>query len=298
VPRALVTGAAGFVGGALVRRLLADGWEVHALLGPTCRREALAPVRDRITAHDHDGGMERMLAIVRAARPDVAFHLASLFLTDHRPDQLQDLVASNILLGAQLAEALAAAGPARLVNTGTSWQHFGTGGYRPVNLYAATKQALEDLLAYYHDARGLACTTLKLFDTYGPRDPRPKLVRLLLEAARSGAPLGLSPGEQVLDLVHVDDVAAAFAHAAGRLLAEPEPRLERFLVAGERLTVRQLVAVIEAATGRPVAARWGERPYRPREVMEPLAAGAGLRLPGWAPAIPLRDGLAQAYREG
>jgi nucleoside-diphosphate-sugar epimerase len=292
--RALVTGAAGFVGGALSRHLLAQGWEVHALLGRACRREALDDLRGRIHLHDHDGSLDGMRAILAAAQPDVVFHLASLFLSDHRPDQVADLVESNLHLPLQLAEAMSLAGAARLVNTGTSWQHFGTPAYRPVNLYAATKQACEDLLAYYHDARGLSCVTLRLFDTYGPRDPRPKLVRLLLGAARTGAPLDLSPGEQLLDLVHVDDVVAAFQQAARRLLEAPAPLLEDYLVSDARLTVRGLAARIEQATGRPIDARWGLRPYRPREVMVPVEADGRL-LPGWTPARDLVQGLREAY---
>jgi len=292
--RALITGAAGFIGGVLARRLLADGWEVHVLLGRSCRRAALAEFEARVAVHDHDGSMDGMLAILAAARPDVVFHLASLFLTDHQPGQVQDLVGSNLLFGVQLAEAMVATGQARLVNTGTSWQHFGTAGYRPVNLYAATKQAFEDLLAYYQDARGLSGITLKLFDTYGPGDPRPKLVQILLGAARNGRPLELSPGEQTLDLVHVDDVAAAFALAGSRLLAAPAPLREAYLVSGDRLTVRELVARIEAAVGRPILAAWGGRPYRAREVMTPLEP-SGPELPGWAPAQDLDAGLRAAY---
>ena len=292
--RALITGAAGFIGGALLRRLLAEGWEVHALLGRTCRREALADVAGRVALHDHDGSMAGLAAIVAEARPDVVFHLAALFLTDHRPGDIEALVASNILFSTHLAEAMAASGATRLVNTGTSWQHFGTPDYRPVNLYAATKQAFESILAYYHDAHGLSCITLKLYDTYGPRDPRPKLVRLLLGAARSGEPLGLSPGEQVLDLVHVRDVVAAFRAAADRLQAAPAPLREAFLVSDARLTVRELVKAIEAAVGRPIRAQWGQRAYRPREVMVPLTP-PGSPVPGWAPAVPLAEGLREAY---
>jgi nucleoside-diphosphate-sugar epimerase len=294
MPRALVTGAAGFIGGALVRSLLERGWEVHGLLGRMCRVEALADLEGRIALHPHDGSTEAMVAILERSRPDVVFHLASLFLSDHRPQDLDALVGSNILLPAQLAEAMVLAGSTRLVNTGTSWQHFHGEGYRPVNLYAATKQAFEDILAYYHDARGLSALTLKLFDTYGPGDLRPKLVNLLLDAARTGAPMALSPGEQVLDLVHVDDVTAAFRAAAERLLAAPAPLLESWNVSGSRLTVQQLVARIGEAVGRPVQATWGGRPYRDREVMVPLAPGAGV--PGWAPAVDLAGGLRTAYR--
>ena len=288
MPRALITGAAGFIGGVVARRLLGEGWEVQVLLRRGSRVDLAG-----VIAHEHDGTQAGMVAILEAARPEVVFHLASLFLTEHQPGDIQALAGSNILFPLQLVEAMAVTGARLLVNTGTSWQHFGTDGYRPVNLYAATKQAFEALLPYYHEARGLSCTTLKLFDTYGPGDPRRKLVRILLEAARSGAPLDLSPGEQLLDLTHVEDVAQAFLDAGTRLLAGP-PVLDAFLVSGDRLSVRELADRIQKALGRTIQGRWGLRPYRPREVMVPLDP-VGRLLPGWAPRRELGEGLREAY---
>ena len=294
--RALITGAAGFIGGALTRRLLADGWEVQALLGRTCRREALADVAGSVRVHDHDGSVLGMLGILQEARPDVVFHLASLFLSDHRPEDLEGLVTSNILFSTQLVEAMVAQRVMRLVNTGTSWQHYGTPGYRPVNLYAATKQAFEDILAYYHDALGLSCITLKLYDTYGPGDQRRKLINILLDAARTGEPLAMSPGEQQLELTHIADVVAAFARAAELLLESEESRLESYLVRGTRLTVRDLVAKVAQITGRPIQVQWGSRPYRPREVMVPVVAGEGDLISSWRPRVELNEGLSQLLR--
>jgi len=294
MPRALVTGAAGFIGGTLLRRLLSEGWEVHALLGRTCRIEALDDVRSRIVVHLHDGSTSGMLEIFSSSRPDVVFHLASLFLADHRPEDLEALIASNLLFPTQLAEAMVRVGCRRLVNTGTSWQHYQGDGYKPVNLYAATKQAFEDLLAFYYDAHGLASITLKLFDTYGPRDPRRKLINLLLEAARSGEPLAMSPGDQFLELTHVDDVAAAFLLSAQHLLTAPEPRQESYFVAGTRLSLRELAVEVAQATGRDMEVTFGGREYRPREVMMPVSSSSR-PLPGWVPRIELRTGLAQTY---
>lgn len=294
--RALITGAAGFIGGALVRRLLAQGWGVHALLGRTCRREALAELSGQVVLHDHDGSMENMLAIVEKAQPDVVFHLAALFLSDHQPKDVGDMVTSNILFSTQLVEAMATTGARALVNTGTSWQHFGTTAYRPVNLYAATKQAFEDMLAYYHEAQGLSCITLKLYDTYGPGDQRRKLINILMEAARTGQPLAMSPGEQEIVLTHADDVAAAFVVAGNRLRACTGSICESYFVDGTRLTLQELVKKIEAVAGRTLDIGWGGRPYRNREVMVPVAS-KGRALPGWAPGVPLEEGLAGLLAE-
>lgn len=275
---AFVTGVTGFIGGKLADRLLADGWAVHALLRPTSSADGLDP---RLSLHRHDGTAASLATILTGAAPDIVFHLASLYLADHRPDEVDDLVASNILFPTQLAEAMTAAGLRRLVNTGTAWQHFGTSDYNPVNLYAATKQACLDMLRYYHEARGLSVVTLKLFDTYGAGDKRRKLVQLLVDAASSGEPLGMSPGEQIVDLTHVDDVVEAFVVAAGRLLATEHPVNESFFVSGERLSVQELVATVGKLLGQTITVEFGARPYRSREVMRPVAASDAHHLPGW-----------------
>jgi len=285
VSTALVTGSTGFVGGHLVRRLAAEGWQVARLLRDGLETAApLAGVAD----HPWDGSTDGALAAVAAAAPDVVFHLASLFVAEHGATDVAPLVESNVLVGAQVAEAMLRAGCRLIVNTGTSWQRDAAGAYGPVCLYAATKQAFEDLLDYYVSAEGFAAISLRLYDTYGPHDVRPKLVSALARAIRTGAPLELSPGEQLLDLVHVDDVTAAFA-VAGRRLLDGGTGHERFDVAtGDRRSLREVVAAYGAAAGRPVPVRWGARPYRRREVMTPPA---GTPPPGWRAHVSLDDGF-------
>lgn len=274
--RALVTGITGFIGGRLAQRLLADGWVVDALVRPGSDTGALP---EAVTLHTVEDGQD-LTPVIAAARPDIVFHLASLYLAEHRPDQVEALVRSNILFPALLVEAMAANGVTRLVNTGTAWQQFRGEAYLPVNLYAATKQAAEDLLLYYADARDLSVVTLRLFDTYGRGDKRRKLIQILIDAAISGEALAMSPGEQIVDLTHVDDVVEAFVLAAQRLFDAPAPLKDMFLLSGERYTVKALADVVAQATGRPVGAEFGGRPYRAREVMDPIAAGERI-LSGW-----------------
>jgi nucleoside-diphosphate-sugar epimerase len=284
---ALITGVTGYIGGKLAERLVADGWTVHALVRGGSERPATAQIR----FHVHDGSAAGLTAVVREAAPDIVFHLASLYLAEHRPEEVDQLIASNVLLPAQLAEAMTAAGAARLVNTGTAWQHFNTPGYNPVNLYAATKQAAVDILRYFHDARGLSVVTLKLFDTFGPGDKRRKLIQVLVDAALSGERLEMSPGEQLIDLTHIDDVIDAFLVAADRLLASVAPLNEEFLISGTRRKLRELVEITGEALGRDVHVTLGARPYRAREVMVPAEAPAERQLPGWKPSRELTEAI-------
>lgn len=288
--RALVTGATGFVGRCVVDRLLANGWVVHIVVRPESKLGLLASAMQRVAVHRQDATIDAARAIVREARPDVVFHLASVFVSEHQPSDVERMIESNVKFGALIVEAMYREGAKCLVNTGTHWQHFQGRGYSPVNLYAATKQAFESLLQYYVEACGLRAITLELSDTYGAGDPRKKLLNLLLDSARTGNELHASPGEQAIDLVHVEDVARAYLKAAELVLSPGHHAHERFRVSSSApIGLRALVHELERALGITVPVVWGARTYRPREVMSPWQGIPAL--PEWEPQIPLGEGL-------
>jgi nucleoside-diphosphate-sugar epimerase len=177
-----------------------------------------------------------------------------------------------------------------LVNTGTSWQHYRNEDYNPVCLYAATKQAFEDIIRYYSDALNIRAVTLKLFDTFGAGDTRPKLMNLIKKIANDGSELQMSPGEQMIDLVYIDDVVDAFI-ASSRIIQSMEggSQTEFCVSSGHQLNVKQIVAVYEKVIGKKINAVFGGRPYRQREVMT-LWTKCKL-VPGWSPKITLEEGI-------
>jgi nucleoside-diphosphate-sugar epimerase len=288
--RALITGATGFVGSRLVHRLVREGCDVHVIVRPASKLDQLDDVKDDIQIHVHDGDTEKLQNIVSVANPDTVFHLASLFLAQHQPKDIVPLIQSNLQFGTQLVEALVQNGVYCLVNTGTSWQHYENREYSPVCLYAATKQAFEALLQFYLETTPLKTITLKLFDTYGPDDPRPKLFQLLKTVSDRQEPLAMSPGEQLIDLVYIDDVIEAYQVAAERLRAGLTRTHECYAVSsGQPISLKELVCVYEQVTGKKLPIQWGGRPYRPREVMVPW--NKGRLLPGWSVKIGLEEGI-------
>lgn len=285
-----MTGSTGFVGSHLIRRLVAGNFEVSALVRTGSKIAQLASVAHKLRVIESDGSTQAIVNCFANTKPDIVFHLASRFVAEHRTEDVCDLVDSNVRFGAQVLEGMAISGTRRLVLAGTSWQHFHSDGYRPACLYAATKQAFEAVLDFYIDAREFRAVTLKLFDTYGPDDPRPKLFRLLERAAEQRSPLEMSGGEQLMDLVYIDDVVDAFVLAADRLLSNKSgPREEYPVSSGRRISLREVVEKYLKAMGADVNVRWGARPYREREVMVPWNKSIGL--PGWAPKVRLEDGL-------
>lgn len=293
--RALVTGATGYIGLHLVKRLMADGWVVHALVPDFESSEKLKGHSGRIAIHSYDGKTETVFAALRKAKPAVVFHLAAKVCVEHSAGQIETLIAANVLLGTQILDGMARLGIRHFINTGTYWQHYRSRAYDPVNLYAATKQAFEDILLFYTATAGIRAITLKLFDVYGPDDPRNKIISLFDRHSRSGLPLVMTRGEQLMDLVHVDDVAGAFCYAADLLRKSPEKKLKTCYAvsSSRRVSLRKVAAIYQRVTGRTVKIRWGGRPYRAREVMKPWK---GMLLPGWKPTIDLEQGLLEITR--
>ena len=292
---ALVTGATGFVGSHLARRLVREGWQVH-IISRENSRLLDAPEFDKMTKHIYAGTSESMIAAVAQVKPDVVFHLASLFLAQHKSNEVESLIQSNVLFGNQLLEAMKINEITRIINTGTSWQHYNNDDYNPVCLYAATKQAFEAVLEYYIQACGIKAITLKLFDTYGPDDPRPKLFHLLNKAATSGETLDMSGGEQLIDLVHIDDVTEAYLIAAQRLIECMAQQHECYAVSsGHPMPLRDLVKLYSEVTGNAIQVKWGAEPYRFREVMKAWTGGDSIE--GWQPKLALADGMKSSQKK-
>jgi len=287
---ALITGATGFVGSHLVKRLVKEDWDVHIIVRGQSGLDIISEIKEKLTIHIYDETTDNVIGILDKVKPKIVFHLASLFLAEHQSKDIEQLIKSNLLFGTQLVEAMAINGVYKLVNTGTSWQHYNNEDCSPVNLYAATKQAFEAILKFYAEATPLRAITLKLFDTYGPNDIRPKLFNLLKRVAEEQKPLAMSPGEQLIDIVYIDDVVDAFVMAAERLMNDKVEHYEDYAVSsGSPLKLRDLVKIYEEVIGRKLPIEWGGRPYRAREVMVPWNRGKVLA--GWKAKVNLKDGI-------
>lgn len=286
---ALVTGASGYLGGHVARQLLAAGWRVVAFVRTGSRLPD--DLSRQVVRADDDGTAASVTAAFAAAPVDVVVHLASAVIGVHRADQVDAILDANIRLPTRLLEAMRQGGCRRIVNTGTFWQHCNSDNYAPVNLYAATKQAFEDIATAYVANDAIWICTLVLFDTYGADDPRAKIVRLLVEAIDAPDPLLLSPGEQMLDLTHAADVAEAFVVAATRMADDTACAQERFQVGGTRLSLKALVERVRALADAPLNVQLSARPYRAREIMTPVSMAIP-PLPGWTAERVLDDEIA------
>lgn len=287
--RVLITGITGYIGSHLARRLLTD-CDVYGLVREPLNLTYLEDIQNQLHLLRCDGTPKSITAALECSRPDIVYHLAAYYTGAHGPEETPRLIGSNITFGAYLLEAMSACGCSALVFASTMMTHYQGEKYRPLNLYAATKQAFSDLLAYYTDAGFLRAVTLVLSDTYGPSDQRPKILNLVKKAVQDREKLALTDGSQDYDVVYIDDVIQAFHQAGNQLLQKPEWKNEAFQVLSSNpLTLRQTVDQMLAVNQLTLNAAWGQRPSPEREIRR--AVRLYPTLPNWEPKVSLRDGL-------
>ncbi len=294
--RVFVTGATGYIGSSLTKRLVKEGSSVHVLVRSASNKHGLREVIDQITEHVYDGTYQSIDQAIRDSKPEIVIHLSSFASISYETKDVPAMLESNIVFGTYLAEAMANHKVTNLLNTGSFAQHFQQEDYYPNSLYAATKQAYEDVLLYYTKHSILNSITLVLFDNFGPNDPRPKIMNLLYRSMKDGTTLLMSPGEQWMDLLYIDDVIEAYIQAASLLMENKVLGSLRYAVGSEKLIqLNKLVLLMEQLSGEKIRVKWGARDYRSGEIMIPWRKG--VPLPGWKQSIPLEQAIDRFIKE-
>lgn len=267
--RILVTGATGFVGQHLLPYLEKQGHEVYALVRPST--DGSKVYTNHLYVFEDD--IEHLASYLLENHVDGIIHLASLYIAQHKPADIKNIVTSNVYLGTAVMEAAVKAGVKWFLNTGTIWQNYNVEPYSdrycPVNLYAASKQAFMDMAKYYTEVSDIRFCTLKLCDTYGANDTRRKIFALFEQIAKSGECLKMSPGGQKLDIVHIDNVVRDFEALAEKLDNGEQLREEYVVSSGRQKSLKEIAKQYEIDHQVILNIEWGGRPYRKREVMVP-----------------------------
>lgn len=266
---AFLTGASGFVGSAVARRLIDEGFSVRALVRRTSNRANLRDIGlDVVEGDIRDGGL--LAKAVQGAR--CVFHVAA----DYRlwaPDP-EEIVATNTAGTRAVMEAALKAGVERVVYTSSVATLRLAGNGSPSNetmpldaanaigAYKRSKVLAERLVERMVADEGLQAVIVNPSTPIGPRDVRPTPTgRIVVEAASGRMPAYVETG---LNLVHVDDVAD------GHLAALKHGRIgERYILGGQDMTLGEMLADIARLAGRrPPAIKL------PRQMIYPIAYGA------------------------
>ena len=304
----LVTGATGFIGAHLVRRLVEQGAQVSALcVEDSATLQRLSSLR-KVNIDWHQVDLRTFGAVsraVKAIQPDVVFHLAAQGVTEPflSPDAA---IRANVYGTIHLLRAVDGKAPVIVART--------PGERDALNVYAASKAAAWTFCAMYRRTHGWPIIGALLFQVYGPGQSMKTLIPAAIAAALRGDDFPMTHGKQQRDWVYVADVVEALvsltvARSSASPDAEPRRTLhERLATAGaaqgdvfpdtievgtgKTASVREVVESIyriAGGSGKPLV---GALPARPGEVQHQAAdAHRTEQLIGWRARTTLDDGL-------
>jgi nucleoside-diphosphate-sugar epimerase len=296
--RALVTGAGGFVGAGVTRRLVEQGHEVTALLGPGADLWRLSDLGVSVTPVEVDLREQDAVAqAFRTARPEWVFHLAAHGGYSWQTDRRR-IFESNVLGTISVLEGAEAAGSEVVLIAGSS-SEYGVKDHAPAESeqlepnsdYAVAKAAATLLASHLGRERGLPVATLRLYSVFGPfEEPGRFIPTLVVHALRGELPPLVDPSI-ARDFVYLDDVVDAFLLAAARGVTPGDV----FNVGtGVETTIAEAVDAARRTLGVEVAAQWGSMGARDWDTYRWVSDSTRIRSElGWDPAVPFDEGLAR-----
>lgn len=295
--RVIITGATGFVGSNLARRLLSDGHETHLLVRPGYKAWRIAEIQKDVRLHEvqlHDP--ERVAKVVGQIRPEWIFHLAVHGAYSWETDW-QQMVRTNIEGTMCLVSACLKTGFDAFVNTGSSSEYgfkdhapAETEAIEPNSHYAVTKAAATMFCRQTAQAHEVHLPTLRLYSAFGPYEEPGRLLPTLILHGRQGRLPALADPDVARDFVYVDDVVDAY------LLAAQQKGSDWGAVynvgSGVQTTLRELVETARKVLNIMVEPVWNTMPNRKWDANVWVSDSRKIRAElGWAPRQSVADGI-------
>ncbi len=219
--RVVVTGATGFVGANLTRRLLGEGHEVHLLLREKHNDWRIYSIKNDVYTHIVNfNDVDALSSTVSSIRPDWIFHLVAYGAYSSQ-NNLNQMIETNLVATANLVNVCVKLGFEIFINTGSSSEY----GYKdhapsefeylePNSAYAITKTSATHYCSWVAQSESVCITTLRLYSVYGPYEEPTRLIpNVIIEGINGGLPPLASPNI-ARDFIFIDDILNAYQKVA------------------------------------------------------------------------------------
>lgn len=298
--RIFLTGATGFLGSKILRRLLCDGHTAAALVRPESDRRRIKDCLERTMVLD--GRMEEVdhwRGALEDFQPQVIIHAAWSGVAN--TDRNNPRQAENVAAATRLAALSAELDTDGFVGLGSQSEYGVVNGpvdetapTHPTTLYGTSKLAAHQLCAAICAQSGMRCSWVRVFSTYGPDDNHGWLFPSVLAAFRNGEHPSLTRCEQKWDYLYGDDAASAIVAVAVTDKADGVFNLG----SGQAPPLKKTVELLRDLAAPGAALGFGELPFRNDQVMHLQADVTRLtKVTGWTPRWSLREGLAETVRD-
>jgi len=294
--RFFVTGATGFVGSCLVRKLAQMGCVVHVLVRPGANRWRLRGLEDSVHVHEGDlKSCEPLRELLCAIQPTVIYHLAvhGAYPFQQNADEI---ILTNVFGTWNLLKACGELDYKLFVNTGSSSEYGAkphamreTDLLEPASYYAVAKCAQTLVCEHTARAEGRPINTFRLFSVYGAYEESTRLIPTVIRRCLEGRDLDMASPDTARDFIYADDVVEAYLQVGQLSLYCGEV----FNIGtGIQSTLRNVVRAVIKATGSKVKVHWGALAARSWDTETWVADGSkARRLLKWVPKSSLEAGI-------
>ena len=276
----LLTGASGYLGSRLCKRLSEAGHEVVALCLDRNEVKNIFVESPKVTYVYLSEKSPRK--IIESNSIDGVIHTATLY--GRRHESLKEMISANVIFPAEIISACQDCRVSFFINTGSILNKF-------TSCYSLTKSQVVDWMEMF--ASEIKMINLRLDHFYGPNDKNTKFVAMILEKLSCNEPsIDLTDGLQERDFIYIDDVVNAFITVLENINRIKCGKVTTFEVgSGVKTSVRTLVTKLKELTGSTSRLNFGAIPYRQNEMINYEVDISGLRELGWTPKTFLEAGL-------
>lgn len=305
--KVLVTGAGGFIGSHLSERLARLGADVKCFVKYNSRNDiGLLKFTDKKTLKQmeiiHGDILDRTGLKKAMQEIDVVFHLGALISIPYSYVNPYNVVRVNILGTMNVMSAALESGTKRIIHTSTS-EVYGTAQYVPIDEkhplqgqspYSASKIGADKLVESFYRSYNLPITTLRPFNTYGPRQSDRAVIPTIICQALSRDKITLGSLLPTRDFTFVDDIVDGFIKTAESSNVEGETI---HIGSGDGISIGELTKKILTLTGKDLEIVTEQERVRPeKSEVERLVCSPekARKLIGWEAKTTLEEGLSKA----
>lgn len=293
--KVVLTGITGFVGQVLMPMLLkeSEGHEFLTLNIDVDEANQKYPHNEYVNfRHIHTSDLSSVIDF----NPDLVLHLATVTTSRNDTAIIHSMISANIEFGVLLLDALSKCDNMKLfVNTGSFAEfRFGEGRYDNAYLYSASKTAFRSFLDYYSSLYNYKYINAIPYTVYGGKMTVKRLLDYIYESLDACESVNMTGGEQVLDFVHVNDIASFFVQSITKFdkFIQLNNGENIHLGTGKGHSIKEVVSIIEDESGKKANINWGALPYRDRDIMYAVAPiGKNAKLIGWNTKVDIRTGI-------
>ena len=234
---------------------------------------------------------------VKNFQPAIIIHLAS-YLTSLDDDiECRNLISSNIIFGTELLNTIDANHLKLFINTGSFSEFDISGNLSPTYFYSATKTAFCSILKYFQKKNNFKVANIIPYTIYGKMDRKLKLIDYIYRSSSSSEFVKMSPGKQVLDFIHIDDVVSGYLCVLKNFCNSELDFEDIHLGTGVGTTPKEIEMLIQNE-GILTKIEWGGIPYRINDTMYSVAPNSPFfQKFRWAPKIDIKNGIRLYIKE-